>query len=84
MGIETTLTKIFDFIYRTEFDNGLTEFEFDHVYTGTYNGQLYPNKQEVNDYCFRSMDDIEQDLDRRPEKYSSWFRLAFPLLKRKA
>ncbi|MEJ0081813.1 MAG: isopentenyl-diphosphate Delta-isomerase [Puia sp.] len=80
MGIDTTLTKIFDFIYRTEFDNGLTEFEFDHVYTGTHNGQLYPNKQEVKDYCFRSMEDIEQDLERRPEKYSSWFKIAFPLL----
>ena len=80
MGIETTLTKMFDFIYRTEFDNGLTEFEFDHVYTGIHNGQLYPNKQEVNDYCFRSMEDIEQDLERRAEKYSSWFKIAFPLL----
>ena len=38
MGIETSLKKIFDFIYRTEFDNGLTEYEFDHVYIGTYPG----------------------------------------------
>jgi isopentenyl-diphosphate Delta-isomerase len=80
MGIDATLTKIFDFIYRTEFDNGLTEFEFDHVYTGTHNGQLYPNKQEVNDYCFRSMEAIEQDLERQPAKYSSWFKIALPLL----
>jgi len=80
MGIDTSLEKIFDFIYRTEFDNGLTEFEFDHVYTGTYNGELYPDKQEIKDYCFRSMEDIEQDLLRRPEKYSSWFKIAFPIL----
>ena len=66
MGIDTSLKKIFDFIYRTEFDNGLTEFEFDHVYTGTYNGQLNPDKQEVNDYCFRSMEDIEEDLQATP------------------
>src|SRR5258707_14341481 len=26
MGLETPLIKIFDFIYRTEFANGLTEF----------------------------------------------------------
>ena len=79
MGIDTSLKKIFDFIYRTEFDNGLTEFEFDHVYTGIYDGSLNPDKQEVNDYCFRSMEDIENDLLRRPEKYSSWFKIAFPL-----
>src|SRR6185295_19331324 len=81
MGIETSLIKIFDFIYRTEFDNGLTEFEFDHVYTGTYSGQLNPDKQEVKDYCFRSMEDIEDDLLQRPEKYSAWFRIAFPELR---
>ena len=83
MGIDTSLKKIFDFIYRTEFDNGLTEFEFDHVYTGIYDGSLNPDKQEVNDYCFRSMEDIENDLLRRPEKYSSWFKIAFPLLSSK-
>jgi len=83
MGIETELNKVFDFIYRTEFDNGLTEFEFDHVYTGVYNGELNPDKQEVHDYCFRSLEDIDQDLQQRPEKYSSWFRIAFPELVKK-
>jgi isopentenyl-diphosphate Delta-isomerase len=83
MGIETSLKKIFDFIYRTDFDNGLTEFEFDHVFTGTYIGQLNADKQEVHDYCFRSMQDIAEDLSQRPEKYSSWFKIAFPLLSQK-
>jgi isopentenyl-diphosphate Delta-isomerase len=80
MGIDTSIRKIFDFVYRTEFDNGLTEYEFDHVFTGTHNGSPTPDKQEVHDYCFRSVQDIEDDLKQRPEKYSSWFRIAFPLL----
>jgi isopentenyl-diphosphate Delta-isomerase len=83
LGVETSLQKIFDFIYRTEFDNGLTEYEFDHVYTGTFNGTLNPDKQEVKDYCFRSTEEIGQDLQRRPEKYSSWFQIAFPMLESK-
>ena len=81
MGFETPLNKIFDFIYKADFENGLTEFEFDHVYTGTYDGRLNPDQQEVLDYCFRSLEDIQQDLDSRPEKYSSWFRIAFPKVK---
>jgi isopentenyl-diphosphate Delta-isomerase len=80
MGIDTPLEKVFDFIYRSEFENGLTEFEFDHVYTGTYNGSLLADKHEVNDYCFRRIEDIEADLSQRPEKYSAWFRIAFPML----
>jgi isopentenyl-diphosphate delta-isomerase len=83
MGIDTSLEKIFDFIYRAEFENGLTEFEFDHVYTGVYSGVLIPDKQEVKDYCFRSMEDISQDLERWPNKYSAWFRIAFPKLRSK-
>src|SRR5205085_1876666 len=43
MGFTTKLEKAFDFIYRTEFDNGLTEHEFDHVYTGEYDGEIKAN-----------------------------------------
>src|SRR6516164_10337979 len=32
LGFNTPLTKIFDFIYQSSFENGLTEFEFDHVF----------------------------------------------------
>ncbi len=81
MGIDTPLKKIFDFIYRADFENGLTEFEFDHVYTGKYNGALKPDKQEINDYCFRSPEDIEEDLKNYPAKYSAWFKIAFPELR---
>src|SRR5690348_1838378 len=34
LGFTTSLEKIFDFIYRSEFENGLTEHEFDHVFVG--------------------------------------------------
>ena len=83
MGIDGLIKKIFDFVYRSEFENGLTEYEFDHVYSGTYSGQLNPDQKEVKDYCFRTMEDIEHDLKYHPEKYSSWFKIAFPELKSK-
>ncbi|MGC5220900.1 isopentenyl-diphosphate Delta-isomerase, partial [Escherichia coli] len=34
MGFETGLHKAFDFVYKSNFENGLTEHEFDHVYIG--------------------------------------------------
>src|SRR5262245_45397537 len=36
MGFTTTLNKIFDFTYKADFGNGLTEYEFDHVFAGQY------------------------------------------------
>src|SRR4249919_2186768 len=32
MGFATELEEIFDFTYKTVFENGLTEYEFDHVF----------------------------------------------------
>ena len=34
MGFQTSLSPAFTFIYKASFDNGLTEHEFDHVFTG--------------------------------------------------
>jgi isopentenyl-diphosphate Delta-isomerase len=78
MGFTTTLTKVFDFIYKAPFDNGLTEHEYDHVFTGTYDGAIVPDKSEVEDFCFMSMDVIKESLQLHPEKYTVWFKIAFP------
>src|SRR3954464_12352719 len=36
MGIETALTLKSGFTYKTVFGNGLTEYEFDHIFIGTF------------------------------------------------
>ena len=36
MGIKTSLRKVYDFIYKAELDNQLTEHEFDHVFYGVF------------------------------------------------
>ncbi|HEY6064419.1 MAG TPA: isopentenyl-diphosphate Delta-isomerase [Chitinophagaceae bacterium] len=78
MGFEVPVKKIFDFIYKTEFANGLTEYEFDHVFAGEYDNQVDFNNNEVMDFCYRDMPDIRNSLRTDPEKYTPWFHLAFP------
>jgi isopentenyl-diphosphate Delta-isomerase len=78
MGFTTTLTKAFSFIYKAPFDNGLTEHEYDHVFTGIYNGTIVPDKTEVKDFCFMDMALIKAALQSQPEKYTVWFKIAFP------
>jgi isopentenyl-diphosphate delta-isomerase len=82
LGFTTGLKKIFDFTYRTEFGNGLTEFEFDHVFIGSYEGIVHPDKNEIDDYCFMDLDKIGDDLGSHPGKYTAWFHLAFPLVRK--
>ena len=81
MGFTTSLSKAFDFYYRAAFENGLTEHEFDHVFVGQYEGALEVNPQEVMDYCFLSLEEIENQLETRPDRYTEWFKIAFPRLR---
>lgn len=78
LGFNTPLQKVFDFIYKAAFDNGLTEYEFDHVFTGIYDGPIAPSNAEVQDYCYKTMDDIKQSMASHPHKYTEWFKIAFP------
>lgn len=78
MGFSIELEKIFDFIYRADFNNGLTEYEFDHVFAGEYEGPVDYNKDEVMDYCYKTIGDVRSSLEQQPHKFSKWFQLAFP------
>ena len=78
MGFDTPVEKVFDFVYKADFDNGLTEYEFDHVFVGTYNGTITPNAEEVSDYCFKPVEEIRNSIHSHPQKYTEWFKIAFP------
>jgi len=78
LGFETPVEKIFDFVYKATFDNGLTEHEFDHVFSGEYEGKLNVNPDEVNDFCYKEISEIKDTMQTHPQKYTAWFHLAFP------
>ncbi|WP_301924361.1 isopentenyl-diphosphate Delta-isomerase [Ferruginibacter sp.] len=80
MGFTTQIKKAFEFIYKAPFDNGLTEYEYDHVFTGTYDGTIIPDKSEVSDYCFQNLHKITTLMQLHPEEYTEWFKIAFPKL----
>ena len=74
------MSPAFHFIYKAELDNDLTEYEYDHVLLGQYDGPVYPNEDEVGDYCYKSMEELKDNLASHPLKYTAWFRIAFPML----
>lgn len=78
LGFITPLKKIFHFTYTAPFINGLTENEFDHVFVGHFDGQVNPANSEVQDYCYKTMDDIKASLEIAPQKYTAWFYISFP------
>jgi isopentenyl-diphosphate delta-isomerase len=81
LGFSTPINKAFHFTYKAPFDNGLTEFEFDHVFIGSYDGDFDVNPEEVAAYKFTDVDLIEEDIKNNPASYTAWFLIAFPLLR---
>jgi isopentenyl-diphosphate delta-isomerase len=78
MGFTTSLEKAFHFIYKATLDNGLTEYEFDHVLLGNYDGPIIPNAEEVEDYRYLSLTEIKNLLQSNPSDYTPWFKIAIP------
>ncbi len=81
MGFTTSLSPAFNFIYNATFDNGLIEHEFDHVFTGIYEGEIKVDKTEISDYCYKKLKDIDDSLQTHPQKYTEWFKIALPQIK---
>lgn len=78
MGFTTSLEELLSFTYQHAFDNGLTEYEYDHVFIGYWESTIAPDKDEVNDYCYRSLEEIRDSIATKPQVYTVWFKLVFP------
>lgn len=76
MGMQAHLKHMTSFVYKTKFENGLTEHEYDHIYTGESEDEPRINSEEVNAYKWMSLDKIKSDLKSNPDSYTFWFKLA--------
>ena len=77
MGMRSTLKKQFDFIYKAKLDNNLYEHEFDHVFFGFTNDLPIINPEEVQEYTYKTLEDIGSEMKTIPEKYTEWFKICF-------
>ena len=75
MGFTTPLHKSFDFVYKAHFDNGLIEYEFDHVFFGTFDGEPEINPEEAEAFRWVKLTDLMEDIRSVPETYTVWFRI---------
>lgn len=76
MGIEIPLSYKTQFIYKTAFDNGLTEHELDHVFVGYSDVNPVINSEEVNSYRWQNIEELKREIHSSPEQFTSWFRIA--------
>ena len=77
MGFEVDLEEKFHFVYKAEFDNGLTEHELDHVMVGYYNEKPIINPEEVASWRWIDMEVLQKDMKDNPQDYTVWFKIIF-------
>jgi hypothetical protein len=76
---DENILEIGSFTYFAEFQN-IYEYEIDHIFIGTYEGDIIPNLNEISDIKWIKICDIMSDLTKFPEKYTRWFITAFPFV----
>jgi isopentenyl-diphosphate Delta-isomerase len=77
MGMAVNLEELFTFIYKTSFDNGLSEHELDHVMLGYTDLDPKINTDEVASFKWMSLEALKKDLTENPERYTVWFAIVF-------
>lgn len=77
MGFVCDLKEVYWFVYKAPFDNGLTEHELDHVMVGYYENDPKINREEVENFQWMHLNDVEEDIQMHPNKYTEWFKIIF-------
>jgi isopentenyl-diphosphate delta-isomerase len=75
MGMHCELHEAFSFEYRAELDHQLTEHELDHVLFGYANCDPVLNQEEVIDYKWIGLTDLQESMDAHPESYTAWLKI---------
>lgn len=75
MGISADLQEAFCFVYKAQFANGLTEYEFDHVFSGVTNDMPMVDPGEVAAYKYISPPELLADVAKEPQRYTEWFKI---------
>ena len=83
MGIEADLLSVGKFTYHAVFENGLIEYEVDHVLIGFMDrdSRIPFNKNEVADYQWIDLESLEAWLEDHPELFTPWFKQAYDIAK---
>jgi len=80
MGIQCELKEIFHFIYKANFENNLTEHEFDHVLMGITDAIPNPAPEEVFSFKYIDNQQLENDIAINGNNYTVWFKICLPHL----
>ena len=78
MGIQAKTEEISSFTYYYKFENGLAEFEYDHVFAGEYDGNFSINQEEAACAKWVSISELMSWMKKSPHEFTPWFIIIMP------
>ena len=81
IGISTPVKKIGAFTY-TEPYEGFSENEYCAVLVGKFDGEVKPNKDEIDKIRYVKWEEVKQELKANPAMFTKWFRDSIPILEK--
>ena len=75
MGMEADPEFLYKFIYSVSFDNGLSEHELDHVLIARSDNEPNINTEEVSDWKYIGLEELQNKLKAQPELFTRWFQI---------
>ena len=80
LGCEVSgLSEVSAFCYRAAFEDGLMEFEYDHVFVGVPKGAISPNPDEVSEVRWVPAGEVARRLAAHPDEFSAWAPMVLSL-----
>ena len=81
LGFETPLEHLFWFTYHARWKDVGSERELCHVFVGRYDGEVQVNPNEVADWRWISLPDLDAEIAAEPDRFSPWMKMELERLK---
>ncbi len=73
LNVTANLKLIYHFRYQANFEGIGSENELCHVFLGKLKGKAHPNQNEIERIRFIAANDLDDELNERPEEFTPWF-----------
>lgn len=78
LGVQCPVRELFSFIYFSQYAQNLFEYEYDHVFIGSYSGRFDYDRSEIEELQWVGLDTLERRMLESPQEFASWFMIAAP------
>ncbi len=75
LGLKTELHYLYKFEYHASFGEAGSEHELCWVYIGLSDDPPSTNSNEISEWRYISLSDLEDELSAHPEQFTPWFKL---------